>query len=165
MNGVRILQLMLRQLAARYPQIPPVAADGIFGEETLEAVMIFQRDFSLPVTGVVTRTAWEAMAREVARITGAPTSPHPGYLDAPPLSEFRDGETLRALTRFLFRALSEEVENFTPPDAPGASPEENIRTLQHLSGLPVTGVLDDAAWRKLLRLFQLFVLRRGRGKK
>ena len=162
MNAVRTLQLMLRRLSARYPQIPMVAADGIFGEDTLEAVMIFQRDFSLPVTGVVDRTTWEALVRQTGLLTGAPPSPLPGYLDAPSLSDFTDAQTLSRVTRFLFNALAGAVSNFTRTNGPGVPPEQNIRALQQLSGLPVTGILDDASWRRLLRLFQLFILRLGR---
>lgn len=163
MNAVRDLQLMLRRLSARYPQIPMVAADGIFGEETLEAVMIFQRDFSLPVTGVVDRTTWEALVRQTGLVNGAPSSPLPGYLDSPSLSDFTDAQTLSRVTRFLFNALAGAASNFTRTDGPGVPPEQNIRVLQQLSGLPVTGSLDDASWRRLLRLFQLFVLRLRRG--
>ena len=159
MNAVRTLQIMLRQLSTRYPQIPTVDADGIFGEETLEAVMIFQRDFSLPVTGVVDRTTWDALVRQTGMLTGAPPSPLPGYLDAPSLSDFTDAQTLHRVTRFLFNALAGVVQNFTRTDGPGASLEQNLRILQQLSGLPVTGALDDQTWARLLRLFQLFLLR------
>ena len=161
MKPVRTLQFMLRQLSIRYPQIPPVTVDGVFGEETLEAVMIFQRDFSLPVTGVVDRATWDAIARQTSLLAGGPSSPLPGYLDAPSLSDFQDPRTLRAVTRFIFNALSGLLQNFTRSDGPSSTPEENIRALQRLSGLPVTGVLDDKSWGVLLRLFQLFILRAG----
>ena len=58
---VRRLQEMLHMLSLTYPQLPPLKADGIFGEHTLEAVMIFQRDFHPPVTGVVDRATWQAI--------------------------------------------------------------------------------------------------------
>ena len=48
---VKSLQAMLRQISYVYPVIPRLVPDGLFGEETLEAVMIFQREFRLPVTG------------------------------------------------------------------------------------------------------------------
>lgn len=159
MNAVRTLQFLLRQLAARYPQIPLIAADGIFGEETLEALMIFQRDFSLPVTGVADRTTWDTLVRQVGLLTGGPASPLPGYLDSPSLSDFRDTRTLEHVTRFLFNALSGIVQNFSPTVGPNDAQDGNIRILQQLSGLPATGVLDDETWARLLRLFQLFLLR------
>ena len=58
---VRGLQYMLRQLARRYARLPELAVDGIFGEQTLEAVMRLQRELQLPVTGVVDRITWNAI--------------------------------------------------------------------------------------------------------
>ncbi len=40
-NPVRNLQYMLWRLSTRYPFLPQLAMDGLFGEETLEAVMLF----------------------------------------------------------------------------------------------------------------------------
>ena len=54
-NGqpIRSLQYMLNQLAIHNDILTRLAVDGIFGERTLEAVMVFQRENGLPVTGVV----------------------------------------------------------------------------------------------------------------
>ena len=58
---VRHLQYMLAVLAAYIPQIPSVTVDGIFGNETLDAVLAAQRYFGLPQTGVVDAKTWEAI--------------------------------------------------------------------------------------------------------
>ena len=58
---VHSLQYMLRRLAMEYPFLPELATDGIFGERTLEAVMLFQRELCPPVTGVVDRGTWNAI--------------------------------------------------------------------------------------------------------
>ena len=50
---VRSLQYMLNQLAIHDPKLIRLTVDGIFGERTLEAVMVFQREYHPPVTGVV----------------------------------------------------------------------------------------------------------------
>lgn len=52
---------MLRRLAREYEFLPELAADGVFGERTLEAVMLFQRELHPPVTGVVDRGTWRAI--------------------------------------------------------------------------------------------------------
>ena len=56
---VRHLQYMLAVLAEYIPQIPPVSVDGIFGRETLDAVLAAQRYFDLPETGIVNAATWE----------------------------------------------------------------------------------------------------------
>ena len=45
-QSVRSLQTMLRELSFVYDFLPRLTPDGIFGERTLEAVMLFQRSFS-----------------------------------------------------------------------------------------------------------------------
>ena len=47
---VRSLQTMLRTISFAYPFLPRLTPDGIFGERTLEAVMLFQREFFPPAT-------------------------------------------------------------------------------------------------------------------
>lgn len=56
---VRHLQYMLSVLAEYIPQIPSVRVDGIFGQETLSAVLAAQRYFGLPETGIVNAATWE----------------------------------------------------------------------------------------------------------
>ena len=68
-NPVMSLQYMLRQLSQTYQFLPQLAVDGVFGERTLEAVMSFQREAGLPVTGTVDRATWEALYRMYAGIT------------------------------------------------------------------------------------------------
>ena len=63
-NPVQNLQYMLRRLGTRYSFLPQLATDGLFGEETLEAVMLFQRELHPPVTGVVDRGTWQAILDE-----------------------------------------------------------------------------------------------------
>jgi hypothetical protein len=50
---------MLRVLSAYIRQIPPLTVDGIFGENTRNAVWAAQRYFGLPETGVVNETTWD----------------------------------------------------------------------------------------------------------
>lgn len=55
---VRQLQNQLNTISKGYPLIPKVAADGIYGENTAEAVRTFQKVFNLPQTGVVDYPTW-----------------------------------------------------------------------------------------------------------
>ena len=57
------LQYMLARLAEKYPFLPKLTPDGVFGERTLEAVMLFQRELLRPVTGVVDRKTWDEISR------------------------------------------------------------------------------------------------------
>ncbi len=55
---VRQIQEQLNRIARNYPAIPQIAADGIYGQRTAEAVRAFQNIFDLPATGVVDYATW-----------------------------------------------------------------------------------------------------------
>ena len=57
-NKVRQMQEQINVIAGAYPLIPKIAADGIYGERTANAVKVFQRVFNLPQTGVVDYPTW-----------------------------------------------------------------------------------------------------------
>ena len=57
-NDVRIIQEQLVRIRQTYSNIPPLAIDGIYGEDTQAAVEAFQRIFDLPVTGEVGYSTW-----------------------------------------------------------------------------------------------------------
>ena len=73
---VRSLQTMLRALSFTYGFLPRLTPDGVFGERTLEAVMLFQREFYPPVTGQVDQGTWDAIAA-LYRLTRSRLTPVP----------------------------------------------------------------------------------------
>ena len=144
-SPVRDVQHMLNVLSFSHPAIPRLVEDGVFGERTLEGVMIFQRDFALPVTGVVDYDTWLALRVQtdlIAQRDGAPPT-----ASGTPEWEF---------VRTILTSLSSILNNF--PNTP-ASDSENIRQIQRLAQLPVTGVLDRPTWGILVRLYHALVVR------
>lgn len=63
-SGEKVLQMQqqLNRIARNYPAIPSIAADGIYGPATAEAVRTFQRIFNLPQTGVVDYPTWYSIS-------------------------------------------------------------------------------------------------------
>lgn len=160
---VRSLQYMLRRLGKKYPFLPALAVDGIFGEETLEAVMLFQRELAPPVTGVVDWRTWQAIrnkwlaaeeAMEPARVLRA--FPGEGVRVEP-------GETAAymALPQAMFQLLSRHLNGIVPGRADGIHgtvSAANVRWLQKAGGVAQTGVMDSRTWGLLSRLYELFVV-------
>ena len=58
---VTIAQFLLSVIAEFYDTVPFVTIDGVFGQNTQNAVKEFQRTFGLPVTGVITQSVWNAL--------------------------------------------------------------------------------------------------------
>lgn len=68
-EDVRTAQMQLNRIAGRYPAIPVVPADGIYGPGTQEAVTAFQRIFHLPQTGSVDFATWYEISNVFVAVT------------------------------------------------------------------------------------------------
>lgn len=68
-SKVRQLQNQINAIAKAYPQIPKIAADGIYGSNTADAVKVFQRIFGLPQTGVVDYPTWYKISEVYVGVT------------------------------------------------------------------------------------------------
>ena len=66
---VRQMQQQLARISKSYPAIPTVRVDGIYGEDTREAVEVFQSVFGLPVTGVVDYNTWYEISAIYVAVT------------------------------------------------------------------------------------------------
>lgn len=57
-NKVRQIQEQLNAIANAYPALPKISVDGVFGENTQNAVKKFQQIFGLPATGIIDYSTW-----------------------------------------------------------------------------------------------------------
>lgn len=161
-NPVRNLQYMLWRLATRYPFLPQLAVDGLFGEETLEAVMLFQRELAPPVTGVVDQRTWDAihaawvdLERDVSPPRSLRIFPGEGFQVSPGMSG-----GYMVLPQTMFQLLSQKLNGIVdaaPDGYHGDASVENTRWLQGLAQLEQTGVMDRKTWDMLSRLYELFI--------
>lgn len=68
-EAVRQMQEQLNAIADVYYVVPNIAADGIFGPRTEEAVRAFQRQFDLTPNGIVDFTTWYKISEIYVAIT------------------------------------------------------------------------------------------------
>jgi len=162
-QSVRDLQEMLVVLAIADPRLPRLIPDGRFGEQTLEAVMVFQRDHGLPVTGVVDMATWDAIRSEYEEAMRRGGPPMALRVMEHGKSSVQQGDQLGEvpLLQTMFGALAGQLEGFEDGSADGFQEAEvhNTRLVQRASGQEETGVLDRAAWDSLSRLYHIFVTR------
>lgn len=57
-SKVRQIQEQLNAIANAYPALSKISIDGVFGENTQNAVKKFQQIFGLPATGIVDFSTW-----------------------------------------------------------------------------------------------------------
>ncbi len=153
---VRDIQHMLNLISLTHPAIPRLVEDGVFGERTLEAVMIFQRDFGLPVTGVVDYATWLALRVQADLIAQRDGAPVPLQIISPQYTASPSGSPEWNFVRTVLDSLSHILNNF---QSSPQSDTENIKQLQALAQLPVTGELDRPTWSILVRLYHALVVR------
>lgn len=60
-EDVRLIQEWLNEIHKKYQFIPQVSVDGVFGEKTKEAIMIFQRWQGLIADGIVGPLTWDKL--------------------------------------------------------------------------------------------------------
>ena len=158
-NPVRSLQYMLRRLAGKYNFLPQLALDGIFGERTLEAVMLFQRELAPPVTGVVDQRTWDAirdawinLERESAPPRTLRIFPGEGYQVQPGMS----GASM-ILPQTMFQLLRQRLEGIAEGDADGVHGDASVQNtlwLQNLAQLEEMLQAEGPIGRKLDFLVQ-----------
>ena len=163
---VKALQHMLMRLSQGYDVLPTVAESGIFDENTLEAVLRFQKEFAPPVTGVVDRRTWHKILEQWELAEEKLTKPRPVRAFPGNGKQAQPGEwkEYMALPQTMFRSLSHYFEGIEPAQTDGRHGEEsvrNVRWLQQAAGLNPTGIMDQPTWNVLSRLYETFVIPEG----
>lgn len=161
---IRSLQYMLNQLAIHNDSLVRLAVDGTFGERTLEAVMVFQREYHLPINGVVDLSTWNTIRTayfQIELLYGFPPA-----LNVLPNGTYTaiEGTECHAIliVQAMFGSLTKVMTNFSPCLFNGCNDGDthrNIREVQRLAGLPVTGTLDRSTWSYMVQLYQALVTR------
>lgn len=157
--SVRDVQDMLCRLAKQYSFLPELTVDGVFGEKTLEAVMLFQRELYPPVTGVVDPGTWNAMWTRWLGMAAHQPALRPlrvCWSRAVVPGPSRHSDHLM-LCQMLFQVLRGYLEGILPdpPDGQhGEASEKNVRWLQRCARLEETGKMDRATWNALVCLYE-----------
>lgn len=157
---VRSLQTMLRIIAEDDPRHPSPIPDGIYGPQTMAAVMEFQKLHGLPVTGVADQATWEAIVAEhepaLIRIDAA----QPVEVILNPGQVIRKGERhpVVGLAQAMLLVLAEVYGSVGTPTRSGILDEptaDSLSSFQMLSSLPMTGNLDKQTWKHLALQYPL----------
>ena len=155
---IRSLQTMLRVIAEDDGRLPTVVPDGIYGQNTMNAVSSFQRANGLPITGITDQVTWETIVKayEYALIRIGKAQPIEVVFE--PGQVFRRGDynPYLYLLQSMLSVLSQTSPTIASPPQSGMIDErtaEALAAFQILAGLPPTGELDRITWKYLVNHF------------
>ena len=155
---VRRIQNSLNIISKNYPLIPKVVPDGIFGENTEEAVKTFQRIFNLTPDGVIGRATWYKIVSLVVGITRLNELNSMGdtlfglsleYPDA--ITEGDTGEKV-SIMQLMLNILAEYYNQIPFVPNSGSYEQQTLNgviAFQKQFGLPQNGIVDDRTWEAM----------------
>ncbi len=145
---VELLQRMLRYLSiAMNADGLRVSVDGVYNEETRQAVRYFQQMERIPVTGVVDQVTWEAIAAQYAREQALR---EPVNIRVKPNSPGERSDAVLIL-QVILGALRRE---YSYPPVPlsgvyGSQTTDAVQEFQRINGMEPTGYADQLTWLRL----------------
>lgn len=154
------LQQRLRNISKVHKDVPSVIPDGIFGEETENAVRAFQRKFGFSETGVVDFEIWDRINEEGKKALFVLSDPNQVISiknEDLPLVIGQIGREVHTLNLML-RRLGELYLNFSfenTGDEFTAETEREVRKWQKVIGHDITGEVDKLTWNRLAEHYLL----------
>ena len=162
-DDVRTVQIRLNRISQNYPAIPKIVqTDGIFVEDTEEAVRAFQEIFNLTPDGVVGKATWFAIQAIYAGVKRLSELDSEGILLEEVTKQFpqilQEGDTgagVRSLQYYL-NYLSGYYNTVPPVEIDGVfgpATAAAVTDLQTTFGLVPDGIVGPATWEALYRAY------------
>ncbi len=154
------LQYMLRKIAQVMGDIPLVNPDGIYGDDTREAVRIFQEQNELAANGEVNKETWDAIFEQYKESIYLTSRPEPIYPFSPSYTtQMGEKSDIIVLIQLILSALAVVYDDFEDIVITGEKDEATVAALkrfQGYNGLPETGVLDRRTWDAAAKSFNVY---------
>jgi peptidoglycan hydrolase-like protein with peptidoglycan-binding domain len=162
-NDVRFIQIRLNRISTNYPAIPKIyPTDGIFGQETENAVLAFQKIFNLTQDGIVGKGTWYKIlylyngVKRLSEIVSEGlelSDVDRQFVET--LSEGDEGNEVSALQYFLL-LIGQYLDEIPVIEVTGIYDEQTIsavKAFQKAYGLEVDGIVTLQDWRQIYRTY------------
>ena len=161
--NVVVIQTELNRISQNYPAIPKISAvDGIFGVQTENALLAFQRIFDLDADGVVGPATWYALVRLYTAVTALSELRSQGqqfytiaWNQGQPIAPGDRGIRVEHL-QYMLRVLAAyipEIPTIAVDGIYGDATRSAVLAAQGYFGLPQTGTVDLGTWDEIYDQF------------
>ncbi len=160
--SVKILQYYLCFLSYFNLKLPYVAVDGIFGDETRDAVLAFQSLYGLDVDGLVGIDTWDMIQNAYAGVlTSLPDEYrsyssllYPGYI----ITTGASGKVVEQLQTYLktIAANNPSIPDVTVDGYYGEETKKAVLAVQKLEGIEQNGQVGVLTWNAIVNLYNQF---------
>ena len=156
---VRIIQYYLNFLGFFNPRLSQIGVDGVFGSETYNAVVNFQRLYGLTADGIVGRTTWNMLVNAYNGVLKSLPNEYksyssllyPGYF----ITTGASGNVVTQLQTFL-RVIAQNdrsVPMVTVDGSYGTQTAAAVTAVQRQAGLPQNGQVGPLTWNAIVNLY------------
>ena len=158
---IRQFQYYLYYISLNDPDVPRIVLDGIYGRQTKNAVVAYQREYGLKITGDADMATWQSVKDTYERIMAKYAAPLPlcVFPDYNYVVKTGEKSDVSAVIQIILHCLSGEY-GFTATDKiSGVFNEkdaEEIKILQSVHGLSQTGEVDIYTWNCICSDYNLF---------
>ena len=150
-DHIREIQEYLRTIALTDNNYNELAVDGIFGNETAEAVRRYQLVNGLPVTGTVDSITWERLSSDYLNALTLFSEAVPLRVFPSPQHRIRIGDSGEVvyILQAMLNTLGNAAEAIAVTGKFDQATQSRVKELQKMSGFEETGEVDRAFWDHL----------------
>ncbi|MBQ4527823.1 MAG: peptidoglycan-binding protein [Clostridia bacterium] len=166
-GSVTLIQTFLNTISGDYPLIPKIdPVDGVFGENTENAVSVFQQIFNLTPDGVVGRATWNKMVLLYTGIKNLSELVSEGQQYVSADLQFPESITVGAVgprvssAQYFLLIISKfdpRINSVPVTGEFGQLTFEAIKNFQSVYGLDVTGVIDEQTWNTIYDTYSAII--------
>lgn len=159
---VQVLQYYLNFLGFFNAKLPQITVDGIFGNETRDAVFTFQNVYGLTVDGIVGRNTWNQIQNAYEGVISSLPPQYktyqnliyPGYI----ITTGRTGTIVRQLQQYI-NVIADNVSSVpkvTVDGIYGDNTKNSVIAIQRANGLNPTGQVGPLTWNTITELYNFY---------
>lgn len=163
-NNVRLKQVQLNRISRNYPSIPKISpVDGVFGQETDDAVREFQRVFGLVQDGIIGKATWYRIAylytsvKRLSELESEGISLDEISQQFPSVLRPGDsGDEVRMIQYYL-AVMGRFYDTIPPVAITGIYDEpttQAVIALQKTFGLEPDGIMGQLTWNELYKAYR-----------